>query len=108
MTRCCLLLSKFKVLGSLDAQLLLGLANLAFHSQDNLTGGLCLLVKDGLGLTSETHLLGIITSLSLCEIGCFSRLVLSDLVDSVLLALASAISLAFFGNIHHNDDDDET
>jgi hypothetical protein len=101
MTSCLWLLSKLEMLGSLDTQLLLGLAFLTFQTKDNLTGSLSLLVKDGFGLSTETHLLGIVTPLALCEIGRLARLVLSDLVDGVLLALTGAVSLTFFWNIHH-------
>jgi hypothetical protein len=89
------------MLGSLDTQLLLGLAFLTFQTKDNLTGSLSLLVKDRFGLSTETHLLGIVTPLALCEIGRLTRLILSDLVDGVLLAFTGTVSLAFFWNIHH-------
>lgn len=89
------------MLGSLQTQLLLGLTFLTFQTQDNLTGGLSLLVEDGLGLSTESHLLGIVTPLSLCEIRRLSSLVLSHLVGSVLLALTRTVGLAFFGDIYH-------
>lgn len=101
MTTCCLLGSQLEVLGSLQAKLLSCLACLAFKSQDNLTCRLCLFVKDGLGLSTESHLLGVVTALSLCKVGGLSGLVLCDLVDSVLLALAGTVSLAFFRDVHH-------
>jgi hypothetical protein len=53
------------VLGALDAQLLLGLALLALQSKRDLLGGLGLLMEDRLGLTSETHLLVVVSALSL-------------------------------------------
>jgi hypothetical protein len=88
--------------GSLEAQLLFDLAYLAFQTKNNLTGGLGLLVKDGLGLTTETHLLRVVTSLSLCKVGGFARLVLCHLVDGVLLAFRrSTESLSLLRNIHH-------
>jgi hypothetical protein len=90
------------MLGSLKAQLLLGLTFLTFQTQDDLTGSLCLFVKDGLGLSTETHLLGIVTSLSLGEIGSLTGLVLGHLVDGMLLAFSSTVSLTFFGYIHHD------
>ena len=102
MTRCSCLLSKFEVLGSLVAQLLLGLTFLTFKTKDDFTCGLGLLVKDGLGLSTETHLLGIVTSLSLSKVRRLSGLVLGDLVKGVLLALTPAVSLTFFWNIHHD------
>jgi hypothetical protein len=89
------------MLGSLDTQLLLGLAFLTFKTKDNLTGSLSLPVKDGLGLSTETHLLGIVTPFALCEIRRLTRLILSYLVGGVLLALTGTVSLTFFWNIHH-------
>ena len=102
MTRCCCLLSKFEVLGSLDAQLLLGLTFFTFKTKDDLTRGFGLLVEDGLGLPTETHLLGVITSLSLRKVGGFSGLVLGDLVEGVLLALTRTVCLTFLGYVHHD------
>jgi hypothetical protein len=101
-TRCSCLLSELEVLGSLVAQLLLGLTFLTFKTKDDLTCGLGLLVEDGLGLSSETHLLRVVTSLSLGEVGSLSGLVLGDLVQGVLLALSCTVGSAFFGNIHHD------
>lgn len=103
MTRLCGLGSQFEMLGSLQTQLLLGLTFLTFQTKDNLTCGLGLLVKDGLGLSPKTHLLGIVPTLSLGEIGGLAGLVLGNLVDRVLLALALAVGLAFFGYVHHCD-----
>ena len=57
MTRSSSLLSKFKVFGSLEAQMLLGLAFLTFQTKLDLTRGLGLFVKHGLGLSSKSHLL---------------------------------------------------
>lgn len=95
------LLSKFEVLGSLKAQLLFGLAFLAFQTKNNFTGSLRLLVENRLGLTSETHLLRVVTSLSLGKVGSLTSLVLRHLVDGVLLALSPTVCLAFFRNIDH-------
>lgn len=100
-TRCSSLLSKFEVLGSLKAQLLLGLARLALQTQNNLTGSLGLLVEDGLGLSSKSHLLRVVTSLPLRKVGSLAGLVLCYLVNGVLLALSGTVSLALFRNIHH-------
>ena len=91
------------MLSSLDAELLLGLTFLAFQSKYDLSCGLGLLVKYGLGLSTETHLLGIVTALSLGEVGSLTSLVLGYLVHGVLLALSGAVCFAFFGNIHHVD-----
>jgi hypothetical protein len=102
MTRCCCLLSKFEMLGSLETQLLLGLTFLTFQTQDDLTGSLCLLVEDGFGLSTETHLLGIVTPFSLGKIRSLTSLVLCHLVESMLLALSLAVGAAFFGDIHHD------
>ena len=104
MTRLSLLGTKLEVLGTLESQMLLGLTFLALQTKDNLTGGLGLLVEHGLGLTSETHLLGIVTTLSLGEVGCLSGLVLGDLVDLVPTALlAGTISLTLLGYVNHFD-----
>lgn len=89
------------MLGSLDAQLLLGLTLLTFQSKNNLTGSLGLLVENGLGLSTESHLLRVVTPFSLCEVGCLTSLVLSDLVQGVLLALSSTVSSAFLGYVYH-------
>ena len=102
MTGSSCLLSEFEVLGSLQAQLLLGLAFLTFQTENDLTGGLCLLVEYGFSLSTETHLLGIITPLSLCKIGSLTSLVLGHLVNHVLFALARTVGLAFFRYVHHD------
>jgi hypothetical protein len=52
-----LVTTKFKVLATLESKLHLVLAGSAFETQDNLLGGLSLLVEDGLGLTTITGLL---------------------------------------------------
>lgn len=104
MTGLCLLSSKLEMLGSLQSQLFLGLAFLTFETNYNLTRSLRLLVKYGLGLSTESHLLRIITTLSLCEIGSFSSLVLGDLVNTVLTTFFSfAVSSAFLRYVHHFD-----
>lgn len=105
MTTLSLLGTQLKVLRPLQRQMLLRLTFLTLQTQHNLTSGLGLLVKDGLGLTSETHLLGIVTTLSLSEVGCFTGLVLGDLVVLVLTAfLAGAVGFAFLGYVDHFDD----
>lgn len=93
--------SQFKVLGSLQAKVLLGLTLFAFQTQDNLTGGLGLFVKDGLGLSTESHLLTIVSAFALGKVGRLAGLVLRHLVHGVLLALAGAVGFALFRNIHH-------
>jgi len=99
-----LLSSKLEMLSSLQSQLLLGLTFLAFKPNYNLTGSLSLLVEDGLSLSSESHLLGVITTLSLGEIGGFSGLVLGDLVYLMLTALSAlAVGVTFLRYINHVD-----
>jgi len=93
--------TEFEVLGSLDAQLLLGLTLFAFESKNNLTCRLGLLVKDGLGLSTKSHLLAVVPTLALCKVTRLAGLVLGHLVVGVLLALACAVSFAFLGNIDH-------
>lgn len=90
------------MLGSLEAQLLLGLTFLTFETKDDLTCGLGLLVKDGLGLSTESHLLGVVSSLSLSKVRRLTSLVLCDLVEGVLLALTRTVCLTFFGYINHD------
>lgn len=75
------------MLTSLQSQLGLGLANNTFQSQDDLLGGLGLLVENGLGLTTVTTLLTVVSSLTLGEQGSLTGLVLGDLVLGVLLAI---------------------
>lgn len=104
MARLGLLGTELEVLGTLKSQMLLGLTFLALQTKDDLTCGLGLLVEDGLGLTSETHLLAIVTTLSLGEVRGLSGLVLGHLVGLVLAALlAGAVSLTFLGYVNHFD-----
>lgn len=96
------LLSELEVLGSLEAQLLLRLTFLALQPQHDLTGGLGLLVEDGLGLSAVPHLLAVVPALALREVGRLSRLVLGHLVYLVLLALAArAVGAALLRDVHH-------
>jgi hypothetical protein len=101
MTRRRRLLTQLEMLGPLQAQLLLGLALLALQSKDNLSCRLCLFVKDGFGLSTKSHLLGIVPALALGKVGRLSCLVLCHLVVFMLLALATAVRLAFFRYIYH-------
>jgi hypothetical protein len=97
-----LLLAELEVLGPLQSKLLLGLALLALKPQHNLPGSLSLLVEHGLGLSSESHLLGVVTALSLGKVGSLSSLVLGDLVDLVLAALlVLAVSAPLLGYVNH-------
>lgn len=89
------------MLASLQGQLSLGLAHNTLQSQDNLLGGLSLLVKNGLGLTTETRLLTVVSSLTLSEQGSLTSLVLSNLVLGVLTALlALAVGLSGLWNVN--------
>ena len=88
------------MLAALQGQLALGLALDALQSQHNLLGGLGLLVEDGLGLTTITGLLAVITALSLSEQRGLASLVLGDLVLGVLAALlALAVGVTGLGNV---------
>merc|ERR1719469_1761489 len=81
----CFLHTELEMLGSLQNELLL-----------------CLLVKNGLGLSSETHLFRVVTAFSLRKIGGFSGLILGNLVNGVLAAFfALAEGFALFRYIHH-------
>lgn len=95
------LLTQFKVLGSLETEMLLCLARFAFQTQDNLTCSLCLFVENRLGLSTETHLLTVVSTLSLGKVGSLTRLVLRHLVNGVLLALSGTVCSTFFRYIHH-------
>ena len=60
-----------------------------------------LLVENGLGLTTVSRLLPVITTLSLGRQAVLTLLVLSDLVKGVLLALlVFAVSLLGLRNVH--------
>jgi len=62
-------------------------------------------VEDGLGLTTITALLAVVTALALGEGRGLASLVLSDLVQGVLLAvLPLAEGLARLGNVDHFGD----
>lgn len=88
------------MLASLQGQLQLGLALDALQPQDDLLGGLGLLVEDRLCLTTITALLPVITSLTLGEQGGLASLVLGDLVLGVLAALlALAVGVSGLGNV---------
>lgn len=88
------------MLASLQGQLALGLALDALQSQDDLLGGLGLLVENGLGLTTITALLSVVTALTLGEQRGLASLVLGDLVLGVLAALlALAVGVSGLGNV---------
>jgi hypothetical protein len=95
-----LVTTKLEVLASLQGQLALGLALDALQAQHDLLGGLGLLVEDGLGLTSVTGLLTVVSALSLGEQRGLASLVLGDLVLGVLAALlALAVGVSGLGNV---------
>ena len=78
------------------------LASLALKPEDNLLRGLSLLVEDGLGLTTITRLLTVITTLSLGGETVFTLFVLGNLVQCMLLAfLVLAVRLLRLWNVHH-------
>lgn len=54
----------------------------------------------GLGLTTISSLLTVVTTLSLSEKRSLTSLVLGDLVGSVLFALSSTESATGLGNVH--------
>lgn len=88
------------MLASLEGKLALGLALDALQSQDNLLGGLGLLVENGLGLTTITALLSVVTALSLGEQRGLTSLVLGHLVLGVLAALlALAVGVSGLGDV---------
>lgn len=88
------------MLASLQRQLALGLALDALQPQHDLLGSLGLLVEDGLGLTTITGLLSVVTALTLREQRGLASLVLGDLVLGVLAALlALAIGVSGLGNV---------
>lgn len=91
---------ELEVLATLQRELSLGLALDAFQPQDDLLGGLGLLVEDRLGLTTVTALLAVVTTLTLGVEGSLAGLVLGDLVLGVLAALlALAVGVAGFRNV---------
>ena len=93
---------QFEVLGSLERELHLVLADGALETEDNLLGGLCLLVEHRLGLTTETGLLPVVTTLTLSVDGVLTLLVLGHLVRSVLTALlALAVGAACLWDVDH-------
>ena len=59
-------------------------------------------MKYGLGLTTETHLFGIVTTFSLGKVGSFAGLVLCYLVVLMLTAfLTGTECFTFLGNVDH-------
>ena len=71
------------MLAALQGELLLLLASSALKTEDDLLGGLGLLVEDGLGLTTVTLLLPVVTTLTLSVERSLTSFVLGDLVGTV-------------------------
>lgn len=71
------------MLASLESNVRAVLALGALETQNNLLGGLGLLVEDGLGLTTVTLLLPVVTTLTLSVQRSLTSLVLGDLVRAV-------------------------
>lgn len=89
------------MLASLEGKLSLGLAGGALQSEDNLLGGLSLLVENLLGLTTVTALLTVVTTLTLSIEGGLTSLVLGNLVLGMLAALLTlAVGLSGLGNVN--------
>merc|ERR1719498_1219633 len=82
-----LLLSKNDSLASLDSSETLSLGLNALELQHNLLGVLGFLMENWLGLSTETSLFHIVSSLSLSKSGGLTGLVLRNFVDSVTLLL---------------------
>lgn len=97
-----LLRTQLEMLRPLQRQMFLRLALFAFQTQDNLTCRLGLLVKDGLGLSTESHLLGVVPTLALGKVGGLAGFVLRYLVNFVLAAFSpGAIGFTFFRDVDH-------
>lgn len=87
------------MLAALEGQLVLLLAHTALHSEDDLLGGLGLLLENGLGLTTVTLLLAVVAALTEGEEGGLAGLVLGDFLGGVLVALF-AVRVAGLGDVH--------
>ena len=92
-------LSKNEWLASTNDLASADLALVALKLEGNLLGGLGLLSEDGLGLSTETGLLGVVASLTLSSGGVLSLLVLGDLVRLMLAAL-NAVCVFRFRSVH--------
>lgn len=96
-----LVTTQLEVLTSLQSQLSLGLTVNTLQSQDDLLGSLSLLVENWLGLTTETGLFTVVSSLTLSEQGSLTSLVLGNLVLGVLTALLSlTVGLSKLRNVN--------
>ena len=87
-----LLLTKDNGSASFDDSEIFRLGLSALELQHDLLGLLCLLSEDRLGLTSETLLFHIISSLSLSDEGSLTSLVLGYLLDGMLLGFSAVRS----------------
>ena len=79
-----LVTTELEVLATLEGNVRAVLALGALETQNDLLGGLGLLVEDGLGLTTVTLLLPVVTTLTLSVERSLTSLVLGDLVGAVL------------------------
>jgi hypothetical protein len=93
-------LSDNDTLGSLDGSERLGLSGGTLKLENDLLGLLSLLSEDGLGLSTESLLFHIISSLTLGGLGCLTGFVLGDLVERVLLQLWAVGSDGLW-DVHH-------
>ena len=84
-----------ETLGSAQKLASSNLALGALESEGDLLGLLRLLSEDGLGLTAESSLLGLITASALSHLRVFALLVLGDLVLHVLFARLAERVLRF-------------
>ena len=95
------LLGKMKVEFKIDSFITNYISNSKQASKKRRFIKLDLLMEDGLGLTTITRLLAIVTALSLSSKAIFAFLVLRYLVQGVLLAfLALAVCLLCLWNVH--------
>lgn len=76
---------------------------LTFQPKHDLARRLGLLVKDGLGLSTEAHLLRVVPTLPLRKVRRLAGFVLRYLVHLVFATFATgAICLAFLGYVNHD------
>ena len=94
------LLTEDEGLASFDDSERLGFGLGAFELEDDFLGVLSLLSEDWLGLSTESLLFHIISSLSLGDKGGFTRFVLGNLVGCVLLELWAVRSNSLW-NMNH-------
>ena len=95
-----ILFTKNESLASLEYSETLGLGFGALELEYDLFGLLGLLSEDWLGLSSETFLLHVISSLTLSCFGIFTLLVLGNFVKSVFLCFFT-VAFKLLWNMHH-------